>query len=91
MLEQNFKTCNTLSFPIPIQIPFEEIAFFSDQICLDSLSSPRIGGGIIIHQAGRFILRKRISLNPALTIFDAEDTTSSIAIGMGLHLQKPAS
>lgn len=84
---KNIKRVTRPPFPIPNQIPFQDIVIYSDASCSDSPSGSRVGGGFVIHQAGQVISRKCMPLSPVLSIFDAEVTTVAIAIEIALNLE----
>lgn len=72
--------------PIPRSIPFQDLIVYSDASRSESVSGPRVGGGVVIYQAGKMLVRKCIPLSPTLSIFDAEVTTAVAAITEALEV-----
>lgn len=65
---------------IPRDIPFQDIVAYSDVSRSKSDLGPRVGGGVVIYQAGRITTRKSILLSPALSTFDAEVAMAATAM-----------
>ncbi|KAI0997798.1 hypothetical protein K3495_g10391 [Podosphaera aphanis] len=71
---------------LPEGIPSQDMVIYSDGSRLDSVSGPRVGGGVAILQAGRLICQKRIPLSPSLEIFDAEAVAALTALEIAVDL-----
>lgn len=82
----SMKRVSRYPFPIPTEIPYQDLVVYSDASCSESPSGNRVGGSVVIHQAGQTILQKCIPLSPKLSIFDAEVTAAAIAIEEALNL-----
>lgn len=68
---------------LPCLIPSEilqKITFYTVASRVDSSTKDRVGDRIVIYQADQVILRKSISLNPTMSIFDAEVTITTKSI-----------
>ena len=82
----SIRRVTNFSHRLPAGIPFQDLVAYSDGGLRETDSGPRVGGGVVIYQAGHIVSRKYIPLSSSLTVFDAEVNAALQAVTMALQL-----
>lgn len=80
------KRVTQTALSLPIGIPPHDLIVYTDASREENSERSRVGGGVVIYQAGQQIFRKSFPLNPYLSVFDAEAAAAVVGLEEALKL-----